>query len=74
MVAAVAGQLRLEAPPVCAMGGAIEHLACFQRCFQQELAEHLPTARLVKPRGDALAGALVLAVERLNDRLSDPGR
>jgi glucosamine kinase len=65
MAKAVAGQLRLEAPPVCAMGGAIEHLPRFQRCFQRELVECLPTARLVKPRGDALFGALALALERL---------
>ena len=65
MAAAVAGQLRLEAPEVGALGGAIEHLACFRRCFQEALAVRLPAARLCHPHGDALAGALALALERL---------
>lgn len=65
MAAAVAGQLRLEAPEVGALGGAIEHLACFRRCFQEALAVRLPAARLCQPHGDALAGALALALERL---------
>jgi phenylacetic acid degradation operon negative regulatory protein len=65
MAGAVADQLALDEPGVCALGGAIEHLACFRRCFQEALAQRLPTARRVEPRGDALAGALALALERL---------
>ena len=64
MVVAVATVLRLKDAEVCALGGAIEHLVCFQRCFQRALIARLPAARLIEPRGDALAGALALARER----------
>ncbi|MFN7900862.1 MAG: N-acetylglucosamine kinase [Synechococcaceae cyanobacterium] len=65
MAGAVADQLELAAPPVCALGGAIEHLVCFRRCFQEALAERLPASRMARAQGDALSGALALALERL---------
>ncbi len=68
MVGAVADRLELQGAAVCALGGAIENLACFRRCFQEALADRLPAARMVEPRGDALAGALALALERLETR------
>ncbi len=64
MVVAVATALQLKDAEVCALGGAIEQLVCFQRCFRRALIARLPAARLIEPRGDALAGALALARER----------
>jgi len=63
MSAAVARALELEAPPVCAMGGAIENLAMFRGYFSESLAASLSAARLVAPKGDACDGALAMAAE-----------
>jgi phenylacetic acid degradation operon negative regulatory protein len=65
MVAGVARVLALENPPVCPVGGAIEHLPTFRQCFLNALAVSIPTFRLVPPRGDACAGALAMAAELL---------
>ena len=63
MVEAVAGALELASPPVCAMGGAIEHLGAFRQRFLDALKAALPTSRLVEPQGDACAGGLAIAAE-----------
>ena len=63
MVRAVAGALDLDSPPVCAMGGAIEHLGAFRQRFLDRLQAALPASRLVEPRGDACAGGLAMAGE-----------
>ncbi|MFN9872724.1 MAG: N-acetylglucosamine kinase [Cyanobacteriota bacterium] len=63
MVAGVAAALHLDAPPVCGMGGALEHLEGLQKRFARHLAELLPQACLTPARGDACAGALALAAE-----------
>jgi phenylacetic acid degradation operon negative regulatory protein len=63
MAAAVARALVLEAPPVSAMGGAIENLAMYRSCFTEALAASLPAGRLMPARGDACDGALSMAVE-----------
>jgi phenylacetic acid degradation operon negative regulatory protein len=63
MVATVALRLELDHPPVCAMGGAIEHLANFRRQFEAVLASRVPTGRLVEPCGDACQGAVAMALE-----------
>jgi glucosamine kinase len=65
MASGVARALDLDAPPVCPMGGAIEHLPAFRACFRQALAEVLPGSVLVQPPGDACLGALAMARERL---------
>ncbi len=67
MAAAVAGQLGLAAPAVCAMGGALTHLEALGRCFATALEQALPGARLVPPHGDACAGALALAADLAAD-------
>ncbi|MFM8259851.1 MAG: N-acetylglucosamine kinase [Vulcanococcus sp.] len=65
MVAAVAQALQLEAPAVCGVGGALQHLAGLRLGFSTALQHRCPGARLCAPAGDALAGALALAAERL---------
>jgi phenylacetic acid degradation operon negative regulatory protein len=61
-------RLALRQPPVWAMGGALEHLAPLRRELERALAGRLPAARLSPPAGDACAGALSLARERLEIR------
>ena len=68
MAAAVARQLALPAPAVCAMGGGLEHLRGLGERFRQAVEELLPTARLVAPMGDACQGALQLAIDTLEDQ------
>jgi phenylacetic acid degradation operon negative regulatory protein len=65
MAAAVARGLGLEQPPVCGMGGALVHLACFRGQFVRALAVRLRGSSLVDPAGDACDGALTLAAECL---------
>jgi N-acetylglucosamine kinase-like BadF-type ATPase len=61
MAAAVARQLDLPAPTICAMGGGLIHLPGLGERFRQAVGEQLPAARLVAPIGDACQGALQLA-------------
>ncbi len=61
MVTAVAAALALEQPPLCCMGGAIEHLAPLRTWFERALAEQLPGVVARAPLGDACSGALALA-------------
>ena len=61
LVIGVARALELAAPQVCGVGGALTHLDQLQLGFGACLARALPTATLVKPRGDACWGALELA-------------
>ena len=61
MVTAVAAALALEQPPLCCMGGAIEHLAPLRTWFERALAERLPGVVARAPLGDACSGALALA-------------
>jgi N-acetylglucosamine kinase-like BadF-type ATPase len=63
MVTAVAHQLDLRAPAVCAVGGAIVHLASLRHRFEATLQQHCPGARLQQPTGDACDGALTLAAQ-----------
>jgi len=63
MAAAVAAALDLQAPPVCALGGALTHLEGLRRRFEGALATVLPHSPLVPPGGDACLGALQLAAE-----------
>jgi N-acetylglucosamine kinase-like BadF-type ATPase len=68
MVAAVAAALDLQAPPVCALGGALLHLVELRRQFAAKLARRLGRNALVSPDGDACQGALQLAADCLPDR------
>ena len=61
LVAGVASQLQLTAPPICCSGGAIGHLEPLQVQLKQQLTLLLPQAQLVGARGDACSGALALA-------------
>ena len=61
MVVAVANRLDLPSPPVCTLGGAILHLACFREAFGTALAVALPSGRWQDPAGDGCAGALAMA-------------
>ncbi len=61
LVEGVARALGLEQPPLCCLGGAIEHLEPLQRSFQRVLTELLPGSRPQPPLGDACSGALALA-------------
>jgi phenylacetic acid degradation operon negative regulatory protein len=63
MVVAVAARLDLSAPPVCTLGGAITHLACFRKAFGTALGRALPGACWRPPAGDGCAGALGMAAE-----------
>lgn len=65
MAAAVAAALELETPAVTALGGAISQRSRFRHHFLDALSAALPDATLVQPAGDAAAGALALARERL---------
>jgi glucosamine kinase len=71
-VAAVARALDLVAPPVAALGGAINHLPVFRQQFELALAERLPGACLGAPAGDAAWGALAIARELAEGAVS-PG-
>ncbi|MEB3322088.1 MAG: BadF/BadG/BcrA/BcrD ATPase family protein, partial [Synechococcaceae cyanobacterium] len=72
MAATVARALDLAAPPVCAVGGAIENLARFRQAFAAALAQRLPAGRVASPRGDACAGALALAAGCLDPPAAAP--
>jgi N-acetylglucosamine kinase-like BadF-type ATPase len=61
LVEGVARALGLEQPPLCCLGGEIEHLEPLQRSFQRVLTELLPGSRPQPPLGDACSGALALA-------------
>lgn len=61
LVRGVADALALQAPAVCAVGGAVEHIALLHHGFETALAGQLPSARLQQPHGDACDGALGLA-------------
>ncbi len=61
LVAGVARALQLQAPPVCAVGGAVEHLQPLRAGLHVALAKQLPGTVLVRPQGDACEGALGLA-------------
>jgi phenylacetic acid degradation operon negative regulatory protein len=65
MAVAVAHGLGLEQPPVCGMGGALAHFACFRGLFARALAVRSRGSSLVAPAGDACDGALTLAAECL---------
>ncbi|MFM9110161.1 MAG: N-acetylglucosamine kinase [Prochlorococcaceae cyanobacterium] len=66
MVATVARELALVAPvPVCAMGGAVEHLPGLAAEFWRQLGPLLPGVRPQVPAGDACQGGLELAREQL---------
>jgi N-acetylglucosamine kinase-like BadF-type ATPase len=65
MVGGVANSLTLSEPPVCGVGGALQHLDQLQRAFAAALAAELPAARIVTPAGDASAGALAMAADLL---------
>ena len=62
LVAGVTRALDLQAPPVCAVGGAVEHLQPLRRGLEAELTSLVPGAAVQPPRGDACDGALALAV------------
>jgi len=61
LVAGVSQALSLEAPAVCAVGGAVEHLRPLRSGLESALAAQVPGARLQQPQGDACDGALALA-------------
>ena len=63
MVQAVASQLDLVEPAVCAVGGAAVHLGTLRGGFEAALAARCPGARWLPPAGDACAGALNLAAQ-----------
>lgn len=63
MVQAVASQLDLVEPAVCAVGGAAVHLGALRGGFEAALAARCPGARWLPPAGDACAGALNLAAQ-----------
>jgi glucosamine kinase len=65
LVRGVAAALDLEQPRVCGQGGALCHLPTFAAAYRQALAAGLPGATVVEATGDACAGALSLAAERL---------
>ncbi len=73
LVAGVARALDLQAPPVCAVGGAVEHLKPLRSGLAAALAAELPGATLQCPRGDACDGALALALA-LTPAGPPPGR
>lgn len=61
MAVAISAALQLSAPPVWALGGALEHLAPLRQQLERQLAALLPAAHLATPAGDACDGALLLA-------------
>ena len=63
LVEGVARELQLQAPAVCAVGGAVVHLASLRHRFAAALQHHCPGARLQQPSGDACDGALTLAAQ-----------
>ena len=64
-IAGVAQSLELSAPKICGNGGAFEHLQPFRELIEQAIAKRLPTASWIKGQGDALDGALQLALRQL---------
>jgi len=68
MVAAVAAALDLQAPPVCALGGALLHLGELRRQFVDKLIRRQGVNTLVSPAGDACQGALQLAADCIQGR------
>ena len=72
MVVAIAMRLELTSPPVCTLGGAVTHLACFRNAFGSALADALPSSRWQEPAGDGCAGALTLATKLLGPTPDPP--
>ena len=66
LVTAVAAALRLVRPPLCCVGGAIEHLEPLRTGLARALAERLPGVVARPPLGDACSGALALAAGLLS--------
>ncbi|MEB3185607.1 MAG: BadF/BadG/BcrA/BcrD ATPase family protein [Cyanobacteriota bacterium] len=64
LVAGVARALDLQAPCVCAVGGAVEHLKPLGDGLQSALTARVPGARLQQPLGDGCDGALAMAAAR----------
>ena len=64
-IAGVAQSLELSAPKICGNGGAFEHLQPFRELIEQAIAKRLSTASWIKGQGDALDGALQLALRQL---------
>ncbi|SBO43647.1 BadF/BadG/BcrA/BcrD ATPase family protein [Cyanobium sp. NIES-981] len=65
MAATIARELQLEPATIWPMGGVLEHLAVVRQHLALALRATLPTAALRAAAGDACAGALALAAERL---------
>ncbi len=65
MAAGVARGLDLVGPPVCPMGGALNHLEQLRRPFTRSLEQVLPGSQLVTAAGDACQGALAMAAALL---------
>jgi len=65
MAATIANQLRLPAPLVWPMGGALAHLVALEDAFAAALSQACPGAQLAVPQGDACNGALELARDQL---------
>jgi N-acetylglucosamine kinase-like BadF-type ATPase len=63
MAAAIAGQLKLQAPPIWPAGGALEHLALLRQHLAATLEQRCPGAHLAPAAGDGCDGALQLARE-----------
>ena len=68
MAATIANQLRLPAPQVWPMGGALAHLAALGDAFAAALSQACPGAQLAVPQGDACSGALEIARDQLTSR------
>jgi len=63
MAAAIAGQLKLQAPPVWPAGGALEHLGLLRQHLAATLEQRCPGAYLAAAAGDGCDGSLQLARE-----------
>ena len=65
MVSTIARHLNLRNPPVCALGGAMVHLARFRQAYLHALSQACPGAQPQPAGGDGCAGALALAAALL---------
>ena len=68
MAATIANQLRLPAPLVWPMGGALAHLVALGDGFAAALNQACPGAQIALPQGDPCSGALELARDQLVSR------
>ncbi|MDD3997133.1 MAG: BadF/BadG/BcrA/BcrD ATPase family protein [Sphaerochaetaceae bacterium] len=68
LVESVHQRLKLAAPILVLSGGVLEHDKIIQPLFRQLLNKRLPDVQIIKPIGNAVEGACMIAMQKLIDK------